>query len=106
MTKCPRRFCCQQPSFSSVQTGCSLPLLTRVSVVAEEEAEEEAAPAQPGAAVAVAQPPAAEPSYDNRPQRWQRRCLGRRWKPVDEHESFLDHSSGVAAYKSDSAVSM
>ena len=28
MTKCPRRFCCQQDSASSVQTGCSLPLLT------------------------------------------------------------------------------
>ena len=28
MMKCPRRFCCQQDSPSSVQTGCSLPLLT------------------------------------------------------------------------------
>ena len=26
--KCPRRFCCQQLSFSSLQNGCSLPLLT------------------------------------------------------------------------------
>ena len=30
MTKCPRRFCCQQDSFSSLQNGCSLPLLTTV----------------------------------------------------------------------------
>ena len=29
-TKCPRRFCCQQASFSSVQKGASLPLLTTV----------------------------------------------------------------------------
>ena len=28
--KCPRRFCCQQDSFFSVQNGCSLPLLTIV----------------------------------------------------------------------------
>ena len=28
--KCPRRFCCQQASFFSVQNGCSLPLLTIV----------------------------------------------------------------------------
>src|SRR6516162_1333627 len=31
--KCPRRFCCQQDSFSSPQTGCSLPLLMTVSRV-------------------------------------------------------------------------
>src|SRR5262249_42871014 len=30
ITKWPRRFCDQQPSFSSVQIGCSLPLLTIV----------------------------------------------------------------------------
>ena len=30
-TKCPRRFCCQQASFSSLQNGCSLPLLTTVT---------------------------------------------------------------------------
>ena len=30
MTKWPRRFCCQQASFSSEQTGCSSPLLTMV----------------------------------------------------------------------------
>ena len=29
--KCPRRFCCQQSSFSSVQNGDSLPLLTTSS---------------------------------------------------------------------------
>src|SRR5215467_1210811 len=27
-TKCPRRFCCQQDSFDSVQNGFSLPKLT------------------------------------------------------------------------------
>ena len=27
ITKCPRRFCDQHPSFSSLQNGCSLPLL-------------------------------------------------------------------------------
>src|SRR5262245_30687633 len=30
-TWCPRRFCCQQDSLFSLQTGCSLPLLTTVS---------------------------------------------------------------------------
>src|SRR5262245_1619672 len=30
-TWCPRRFCCQQDSLTSLQTGCSLPLLTTVS---------------------------------------------------------------------------
>ena len=34
MTKWPRRFCCQQPSVSSLQNGCSLPLLTTVMRVA------------------------------------------------------------------------
>src|SRR5260221_371389 len=29
--KCPRRFCCQQDSFSSLQNGCSFPLLTNVT---------------------------------------------------------------------------
>ena len=32
--KCPRRFCCQQASFSSAQKGASLPLLTTVTRVA------------------------------------------------------------------------
>ena len=31
ITKWPRRFCCQQASFSSLQNGCSLPLLTTVT---------------------------------------------------------------------------
>lgn len=31
MMKWPRRFCCQQDSFSSVQNGCSSPLLTIVT---------------------------------------------------------------------------
>src|SRR6266487_6780529 len=31
ITKCPRRFCCQHDSPSSLHTGCSLPLLTTVS---------------------------------------------------------------------------
>src|SRR5262245_58907847 len=35
MTKCPRRFCCQQLSFSSRQNGCSFPLLMTVMRPAE-----------------------------------------------------------------------
>ena len=31
MMKCPRRFCCQQSSFASLQNGCSFPLLTTVT---------------------------------------------------------------------------
>src|SRR3954466_15127965 len=31
ITKCPRRFCAQQDSVSSLQNGCSLPLLTTVT---------------------------------------------------------------------------
>src|SRR5438067_11622527 len=34
ITKCPRRFCCQQDSFCSLQNGCSLPLLTTVTRLA------------------------------------------------------------------------
>ena len=34
ITKCPRRFCCQHDSLSSLQNGCSLPLLTMVTRLA------------------------------------------------------------------------
>src|SRR5437879_11868293 len=34
IVKCPRRFCCQQVSFDSVQDGFSLPELMRVTALA------------------------------------------------------------------------